>query len=116
PLDALDLSATPEELVAAVKAHMETATQLGVPDHQRPPVVFFMPPHEGDDFGLAQLRAAFEGKVRFFVARYPSWRELARTSDGFADIARTVAAQVSCRSVEKDILLTAISFGRLRPA
>jgi thioesterase domain-containing protein/acyl carrier protein len=111
PLDALDLSATPEELVAAVKAHTETATELGVPDHQRLPVVFFMPPHEGDDFGLAQLRAVFEGKIRFFVARYPSWRELARTSDGFADIARTVAAQVICASDESDIFLAGYSFG-----
>jgi len=111
PLDVLDLSATPEELVAAVKAHTETATELGVSDHQRPPVVFFMPPSEGDDFGLAQLRAAFEGKVRFFVARYPSWRELARTSDGLVDIARTVAAQVIGASDESDIFLAGYSFG-----
>jgi thioesterase domain-containing protein len=70
-----------------------------------------MPSYEGDEPRLAQLRAALEGKVRFFVARYPSWRELVRSRDGFFDIARAVTAQVISALDERDVFLAGYSFG-----
>jgi acyl carrier protein len=93
--DVLEPGATPNTLAAAIEkilgsspAPMDGHTPDG------PPLVFFMPPMEGDSPPLARFRAAFEDKFRFAVVHYPTWREMIAAGGSFDPITNAAIAQV----------------------
>ena len=109
PLDVLYSSATPRELIAAIEKVVSSAPVVSASDDDKP-LVFFMPGYEGDSPAFAGFRAAFEGKLRFAVARYPSWREMIEAEGRFDSIVDAVIAQVRM-SGENKYLLAGYSFG-----
>jgi thioesterase domain-containing protein/non-ribosomal peptide synthetase component E (peptide arylation enzyme)/acyl carrier protein len=111
PLDALDSNTTPRDLIAAIEKLFTTLSLPVVPASDVRPLVFLMPAFEGDSPALVRLRAAFEGKIRFAVAHYPSWREMIHAEGRFDLIIDAVVAQVVATCGENDCLLAGYSFG-----
>ena len=111
PLDALNSSATPSDLIAAIEKLLDSAPFPVVSSQDARPLVFFMPAFDGDAPNLVRLRAEFQGKLRFAVAHYPSWREMCSAGARFDLIIDAVMAQVIATFGKNDCLLAGYSFG-----
>jgi oxalate---CoA ligase len=106
-LEAMDSSTTPSEIIATIEK-MLSASEL---DRDDTPLVFYMPPAEGDSPEIARFRAAFRGKIRFVVVRYPSHREMIDAGGGFDAIVNAAEAQIRAHSQSHGCFIAGYSFG-----
>jgi acyl-coenzyme A synthetase/AMP-(fatty) acid ligase/thioesterase domain-containing protein len=111
PLDELESSATPRELIAAIEKLFDTRSTIVVSGQDVRPLVFLMPPFGGDTPSVARFRAAFGGKLRFVVPHYLSWREMCRAGARFDLIVDDVLAQVVAKLGKNECILAGYSFG-----
>lgn len=128
-MESLESSATPTALIAAVERQLFPVAQqtvsptniscssaISLPSTEtaehgrRTPLVFFLPPADGDTPIQAQFRAAFHNQIRFKVVQYPQWRELIDAGVEFRVIVEATVAQILSTNVD-DIYLAGFSFG-----
>ena len=113
PLDAMDLSATANEIIAAIEKMLAVSPGSApkpVPDDTTP-LVFYMPPAEGDSPEIARFRAGFGGKIRFAVIQYPSLREMIDAGGGFDVMVNAAEAQIRTQCQGHVCFLAGYSFG-----
>jgi thioesterase domain-containing protein/acyl carrier protein len=110
-LDAMDLIATPSDIIAAIERMLDESPESSEPAHDGTPLVFFMPQAEGDSPQLARFRAAFRGKIRFIVVQYPSHRELIDAGVRFESIVNAAEAQIRAQCQSHVCFLVGYSFG-----
>jgi thioesterase domain-containing protein len=112
-LDAMDLSARPSEMIAAIERMLDASP--GQSAYERTPnavpLVFYMPPAEGDSPETAAFRAAFAGRIRFATIRYPSWREMIHAGGGFDSLVNAAEAQIRAHCQSRACFLAGYSFG-----
>jgi oxalate---CoA ligase len=112
PLDIMHPGATLDELTAVIEKALTSQSSLlsrRVPE--RHPVIFFLPPAQGDLPALASFRAAFANKVRFVVIHYPAWREMVRKGGSFDTLVEDASAQIRAQSDSDTYFLAGYSFG-----
>jgi amino acid adenylation domain-containing protein len=111
-IESLESNATPAVLIAALEKRLSPAAAGSAPPAGAagPPLVFFMPPADGDTPLQAQFRAAFHHQIRFEVVQYPPWRDMIDGGGGFDVLVDAVVAQVVATG-GGDIFLAGYSFG-----
>jgi acyl carrier protein len=110
PLDALNSGATPGDLITAIEK-LSNSSAAAAPGQDDRPLVFLLPGYQGDTPLFARLRAAFDGKIRFEVPRYPSWREMIDGKGRFDFVIDDIFAQIVATRGDGDYLLAGYSFG-----
>jgi oxalate---CoA ligase len=111
PLHVIAHDATLEQIVFAAERELIEAsrpTDHGCAD--RRPLVFFLPPAEGDLPALVEFRRALVDKVRFVVIDYPLWEEMIGRGGDFGTLVDEAVAQMRAHPAE-NYLLTGYSFG-----
>jgi acyl-coenzyme A synthetase/AMP-(fatty) acid ligase/thioesterase domain-containing protein len=112
PIDTLQFDATPSQLADAIETLLAAPSPSPTAaDEDTSPHVFLMPAYEGDVPMLAHFRAAFTGRIRFTVIRYPGWREMIDAAIDFDAIATASVAQIRGQSGGKPALLIGYSYG-----
>jgi thioesterase domain-containing protein len=106
PMEKFEPGMTPTRLVAMIAKGAGRPTDPG----QCAPLVFFVPPADGDTPMLAQFRAACGEGVRFEVIQYPQWREMMATGAAFDSLVDATVTQVIAAADGK-ISLAGYSFG-----
>jgi len=112
PLDIMHPGAKLDELTAAIEKALTSPTAMlprRVSDQR--PVVFFLPPAQGDLPVLARFRATFANRFRFVVIQYPPWREMIRKGGSFDTIVEDAFAQIRAQSHGDTYFLAGYSFG-----
>jgi len=109
-IESLEANATPAMLIATLENRVRDAE--AAPEHGRagPPLVFFMPPADGDTPLQAQFRAAFHHQIRFAVVQYPPWGALLDGGAGFDVLIEAAVAQILA-ATGGDVFLAGYSFG-----
>jgi acyl-CoA synthetase (AMP-forming)/AMP-acid ligase II/thioesterase domain-containing protein len=111
-LEAMHPNATPSEIVAAVVKMLDASSKSASrPISDGTPLVFYIPPAEGDSPELARFRAAIRDRIRFVVIQYPSLREMIDAGADFEAIVEAAEAQIRARCPSQVCFLTGYSFG-----
>jgi oxalate---CoA ligase len=113
PLDHLEFNATPKKLICTIEKLLESPDRQSVvvPLRQQRPLIFLLPPAHGDTPSLAQFRAAFEGRVRFEVIRYPKLNEFIDSGAEFNVMVDAAVAQILAKGPHEPYYLAGYSFG-----
>jgi acyl-CoA synthetase (AMP-forming)/AMP-acid ligase II/thioesterase domain-containing protein len=109
-MEAMVSSVTPSELATRIEKMLD-ASPLAPKQTASTPLVFYMPPADGDFPTLARFRASFGGKIRFVVIQYPSWREMIDAGAGFDAIVKAAETQIRAQCQGHDCFLAGYSFG-----
>lgn len=113
PLERLAFDTTPSRLIGVIEKLVETsaqATAAASPHPQQPPV-FLLPPAHGDTPALAQFRAAFNGRVRIEVIRYPAFDEFLNGGAAFDLLVDAAVTQIRALGGHDAYYLAGYSFG-----
>lgn len=110
PIDDLESSMTPVQLIATVEKAIAAVSSPRVKRRSEKPLVFYMPVADGDTLLQAQWRAAVGARVRFEVIRYPSWRDMLEGGSGFDGMIDSAVNQILSAS-DGPINLVGFSFG-----
>lgn len=113
PMDAIPENVRPSEIVAAIEgwragAKADAKSKVAL---NQPPLVFFMPPADGDLPRHARFRGALEGKVRFAVIRYPTWQQMLTGEGSFDAIVNAAISQIYEHQKAGPYFLVGYSFG-----
>jgi acyl-CoA synthetase (AMP-forming)/AMP-acid ligase II/thioesterase domain-containing protein/acyl carrier protein len=112
PLDIIRPDASLDDVTTAVETAIGSQSLGLMPcSSDRRPVVFFLPPAEGDLPILAQFRAAFADRIRFVLIQYPPWHKMIRSGGSFESIVDDACAQIRARSCDGNYFLAGYSFG-----
>ena len=74
-MEAMHRNITPEQIIEVIERLLDVSSEKPAASVATP-VVFFMPPADGDLPQHARFRAARENKIWFVVIRYPTWQEI----------------------------------------
>ena len=112
-MEAMHQNVTPSEIVKAIEGMLDVPSEKSTPMSatDRAPVVFFMPPADGDLPQHARFRAAVEDKIRFVVMRYPTWQEMIDGEAAFDAIVSAAVLQISTHQERGPCFLVGYSFG-----
>jgi len=112
PMDVFRPNMRPSALMQALAEHLERGATAGEARlHGEVPLVFFLPPYDGDIPLLVRFRAALEGRVRFSVVHYPGWKEMMKSKARFEDIVDATLNQIVPRIAGRRCALAGYSFG-----
>jgi thioesterase domain-containing protein/acyl carrier protein len=113
PLERLEYNTTPSKLIALIEKLVETGDQGAevISLHPQPAPIFLMPPAHGDTPALARFRAAFNGRVRFRVVRYPALEEFLDGGARFDLLVDAAVEQIRAESRLDACYLAGYSFG-----
>jgi amino acid adenylation domain-containing protein len=110
-IESLEADATPSALIEAIAAQLSHPTSYAAATAAAAtPLVYFMPPADGDTPIQAQFRAAFHNQIRFEVVQYPQWPEMLDAGGGFDVLVDAAVTQI-LSTAGSDILLAGYSFG-----
>jgi thioesterase domain-containing protein len=111
PLDIFRPQMNPSALVQAITRHLQRSTTICEAKSEAGPVVFFMPPYDGDLPLLVRFRAALEGRVCFSVVHYPGFKEMTKSEGRFEGIVDAALRQILPRIDDQPCALAGYSFG-----
>jgi thioesterase domain-containing protein len=112
PLDIFRQQMKPSELAQALIAHLQSGAEAPEAASQAAaPLVFFMPPYEGDIPLLVRFRAALRDRVRFSAIHYPGWKETMKSDVRFDAIVEAALGQILARIDGRRCALVGYSFG-----
>jgi oxalate---CoA ligase len=112
PLDVMHPGTGRDELVALIEEALSSQTSPPTSAaRDRRPLIYFLPPAEGDLPVLARFRTALANEVRFVVIQYPPWREMILRGGSFETIVEAAVAQVRAQSDGDTFFLAGYSFG-----
>ncbi len=110
-IESLEVNATPSALIAAIQEQLAAPpARLSSDATLAAPLVYFMPPADGDTPVQAQFRAAFHNQIRFEVVQYPQWPEMIEAGGGFEVLVDAAVTQILA-TAGGDIFLAGYSFG-----
>ncbi len=110
PLETFRPQMTPRALMQAISRQVTARASVLEADQPKTPLVFLMPPYDGDFPSLMRFRVALKGRVRFCVIRYPGWTDTIKAPASFALIVDAALAQILPR-LEGPCALAGYSFG-----
>jgi acyl-CoA synthetase (AMP-forming)/AMP-acid ligase II/thioesterase domain-containing protein/acyl carrier protein len=103
----------PNEIIKAIERILDVSSENSTvklaPDCT--PIVFFMPPADGDLPQHARFRAALGDKVRFVVIKYPTWQEMMAAGGVFDAIVSAAVSQIEAHQESGACFLVGYSFG-----
>jgi acyl-coenzyme A synthetase/AMP-(fatty) acid ligase/thioesterase domain-containing protein len=105
-VDSLELNATPAMFMAEVEKQLHSSPAVG----SLAPLVFFLPPADGDTPVQARFRAAFHNQVQFEVVQYPPWHEMIDRGADFGVLVASAVDQILA-ATDDDICIAGYSFG-----
>jgi acyl-coenzyme A synthetase/AMP-(fatty) acid ligase/thioesterase domain-containing protein len=121
PLEIFQLDMSPSKLQAAIngelarrKVHDQGGSRASARAERsikQPPLVFFMPPFDGDLHLLARFRSSFGSRLRFSVIRYPGVTEMIKSKAAFDILIDAAEAHVVDRLDGDPIRLAGYSSG-----
>ncbi len=112
PLDIFRQQMKPSELMQALVLHLQRGADAPEAASQAAaPLVFFMPPYEGDIPLLVRFRAALGDRVRFSAIHYPGWKEAMKSNARFDGIIEAALGQILARIDGRRCALVGYSFG-----
>jgi oxalate---CoA ligase len=114
PLDALHQDVKPSEIIATIQSMLDLPSEksrIGAVAEDGRPLVFFMPPADGDLPQHARFRTALKDEVRFAVIRYPTWQETIDHGVAFDTIVNSAVSQIQALEDCGACLLVGYSFG-----
>jgi acyl-coenzyme A synthetase/AMP-(fatty) acid ligase/thioesterase domain-containing protein len=111
PLDIFRPQMSPSALVQAIAHHLQPHTTAREAKSRAAPLVFFMPPYDGDLPLLVRFRAALEGQVSFSVIHYPGCKEMMKSEGRFEGIVDAALRQILPRMDDHPCALAGYSFG-----
>jgi len=111
PLETFQPQMTPTALMQAISRQLAARSSVVAADQPKTPLVFLMPPYDGDFPQLMRFRTALEGRVRFCVIRYPGWPDMIKAPASFALIVDAALAQILPRLEGRPCALAGYSFG-----
>jgi acyl-CoA synthetase (AMP-forming)/AMP-acid ligase II/thioesterase domain-containing protein/acyl carrier protein len=112
-MEAMHQNITPEEIIEVVERLLDLSSEKSAANMapERTPLVFFMPPADGDLPQHARFRAALGDKIRFVVIRYPTWPEMLAAGGVFDAIISAAVSQVNAHQEIGPCFLVGYSFG-----
>jgi acyl-coenzyme A synthetase/AMP-(fatty) acid ligase/thioesterase domain-containing protein len=112
PLDVFRPQMKPSALVEAIAQHLQRGTTVReTGSNAAAPLVFFMPPYDGDIPLLVRFRAALKDRVRFSVVHYPGWQEMMQSKGRFESIVDATLSQIVPQIDGRRCGLAGYSFG-----
>jgi acyl-CoA synthetase (AMP-forming)/AMP-acid ligase II/thioesterase domain-containing protein/acyl carrier protein len=112
-MEAMHEEATPSEIIGAI-AKMLDESERSAPEattDDGAPLVFYMPPADGDLPVPARFRAGLKDKIRFVIIEYPTWQEMMDAGSGFDAIVDAAEAQIHAHGERQSYYLAGFSFG-----
>jgi acyl-CoA synthetase (AMP-forming)/AMP-acid ligase II/pimeloyl-ACP methyl ester carboxylesterase len=113
PMDAMHQDVKPSEIIETIERMLDVSSEKSRTEGvaEREPLVFFMPPADGDLPQHAGFRAALKDKIRFVVIRYPTWQEMIDAGGLFDAIVGSALSQIDAHQGCDACLLVGYSFG-----
>ncbi|MBX9842089.1 MAG: AMP-binding protein [Xanthobacteraceae bacterium] len=111
PLDMFRPQMSPSALVQAIAGRLQRSAVVRDVESSPTPLVFFMPPYDGDLPLLVRFRAALEDRIRFSVVHYPGWKEMMKSEGRFEPIVDAVLRQILPQIDGRACALAGYSFG-----
>jgi acyl-CoA synthetase (AMP-forming)/AMP-acid ligase II/pimeloyl-ACP methyl ester carboxylesterase len=113
PLERLEFNTTPSQLIGVIEKFVEVSDQgsAAAALHPQQPLVFLLPAAHGDTPAVAQFRAAFNGRLRFDVIRYPALDEFIDRGAKFDLLVDAAVAQINAHGQLDTYYLAGYSFG-----
>jgi oxalate---CoA ligase len=112
-MEATHQNVKPSEIVETIERMLDISSENSRTEFvaDRAPLVFFMPPADGDLPQHARFRAALGDKIRFVVIRYPTWHEIIDAGGTFDRIVDAAVSQVHAHQDGGACFLVGYSFG-----
>jgi len=113
PMEATHQGIKPSEIIETIETILEDSREQSrtraVAD--RAPVVFFMPPADGDSPRHVRFREELKDKASFVVIQYPAWREMLDRQGSFDAIIDNAVSQIQSHKDCEPCFLVGYSFG-----
>ncbi len=113
PLERLEFNTTPSRLIDLVEKLVAEPDPgaAAASSHPQQPLVFLLPPAHGDTPALARFRAAFNGRIRFEVIRYPALNAFIEGGADFNILVNAAVAQIRAKGRLDGYNIAGYSFG-----
>ncbi len=113
PMEAIHQDLKPSEIIKAIETILDASVEQSRTKAAagRTPVLFFMPPANGDSPRQARFREALRDKMNFVVIQYPGWREMFDREGDFDAIVSNAVAQIQTYKDCDPCYLVGYSFG-----